>query len=128
MDVDVDLRLNGKIVTRCYIDAAFSLEFWEKGFRTVIRIGGRMSIAQGGLHLELSASKPTEAAQASVLWGKTVAKATGRKDGSLDVDFADGYRLTVPVDPDYEAWELRGNGGFLVVSRPGGGLAIWDSK
>ncbi len=127
-DVDVDLRLSGKVVSRFCVDKAFSLEILEKGARTVIRIGGRMSIEHGGVVVTLSGENPTEATKASILLGKTIGKATGRKDGSLDVGFADGYRLTVPVDLDYEAWELRGSGGFLVVSRPGGGLAIWDSK
>ena|SRR5213593_2434577 len=128
MDVDVDLRLRGKIVSRCCIDAAFSIEFLEKGFRTVIRIARQMSIEQGGMRLELSAEKPTEAAQASIVLRKTVAQAIGLKDGTLDVSFADGSSLVVPADPDYEAWELSASDGFLVVSRPGGGLATWSAK
>ena len=128
MDIDVDLRLKGKVVTRCYLDGAFGLEFWEKGSRTVIRITRIMRIEQGGLELELSAEKTTEAAQASILLRKTIAHAVGLKDGTLDVSFSDGTRLIVPVDPDYEAWEVSGDDGFLVVSRPGGGLAVWGPR
>jgi hypothetical protein len=127
-DEDIDLRLKGKMVTRCYIDAAFSLEFWEKGFLTVIRISSLMSIEKGELLLKLSAGKTAEAAQATMLWGKKVEHAVGRKDGSLDIGFVDGTKLRVPIDPDYEAWDLRGEKGFIVVSRPGGGLAIWLPK
>ncbi len=87
-----------------------------------------MSIEAGGMRLDLSADIPTEAAQASILLRKTVGQAIGRKDGSLDVIFADGSKLVVPIDPDYEAWEISASDGFLVVSRPGGGLATWSPK
>jgi len=129
MDVDVDLRLKSRTVTRCCIDAALSIEFWEKGTTTtVIRIGGRMRIEDGGMRLDISPRKPRESAQAAVLWGKKVAQATGRADGTLDVSFEDGSRLVVPVDPHYEAWEVSADDGFLVVSQPGGRLAIWNPK
>jgi len=127
-DTDVDLRLKGKIVSRCCIDAAFSLEVLEKGSRTVIRIGGQMSIEQGGVLLNLSGGKPTQAGQASILQGKTIEQAIGRKDGSLDVTFTDGSRLVVPIDPHYEAWEANATDGFMVVSRPGGGLSTWKPR
>jgi hypothetical protein len=128
MDVDVDLRLKGKVVSRCCIDAAFSLEFHEKGSRTVIRIARQMNIEHGSMMLSLSAENPTEAARACILQRKTITEAIGRKDGSLNVSFSDGSKLVVPVDPDYEGWELSATDGFLVVSRPGGGLATWSPR
>jgi len=127
-EADVELRLNGKNVSRCCIDTAFSLEVLEKDAQTVIRIGGQMNIKHGGTQLSLSGEKPTQAGQAFILVGKTIERAIGRKDGSLDISFVDGSRLVVPVDPHYEAWELSASDGFLVVSRPGGGLATWSAK
>jgi|GEM_PF-2068770 len=125
---DVDLRLKGKIISRCCIDAAFSLEILEERSRTVIRIGGQMSIEHDGFRLSLSGEKPKEAAQASVLLGKTIGSAIAHGDGSLEIGFKDGSRLLVPVDPHYEAWEMNATDGFMVVSRPGGGLSTWSPR
>ena len=127
-DTDIDLRLNGKTVSRCCVDSAFSLEVLEKDSRTVIRIGGRMSIEDGGIQLSLSGEKSGEAGQASILVGKTIDHAIAGKDGGLDVRFTDGSRLVVPFDPDYEAWEANATDGFMVVSLPGGGLSSWKPR
>src|SRR6266516_141831 len=53
-EADVELRLNGKNVSRCCIDTAFSLEVLEKDAQTVIRIGGQMNIKHGENQLSLS--------------------------------------------------------------------------
>ncbi len=128
LESDVDLRLTGKVVSRCCVDTALSLEFLEKDMQTSIRIGGQILIEQEGTRLELSGETTTEAGQASVLVGRIVRRALGQKDGTLDMGFTDGSRLMVPVDPRYEAWELSSTDGFMVVSRPGGGLAIWGPR
>lgn len=126
LDVDVDLCLKGKQVSRCCIDASFSLEILERGFRTEIRISTQMSIEQDGTRLELSAEKPMDAAKGAILQGKIVSNAVGNKDGSLSMTFTDGSKLTVPVSDNYEAWTLNASDGFLVVSQPGGKLAVWS--
>jgi len=87
-----------------------------------------MNIEQKGIRLRLSGENPTEAGQASMLVGKTISRAIGRKDGCLDVGFTDGSKLIVHVDPGYEAWEVSASDGFMVVSRPGGGLSKWSSR
>jgi hypothetical protein len=56
----------------------------------------------------------------------TVEHATALQDGGLVIDFDDGGRLHVPSD-EYEAWQLHGDDGSLIVSIAGGGLAIWDA-
>jgi hypothetical protein len=130
-DIDVDLRLTGKVVSRCCIDYAFIVEFLEKKMRTVIRIGGEMNIIgrNGENNLNLTGDKPSDAGQASsIFFGKTVQEATGKKDGRLDISFTDGTRLLVRVHQKYEAWELSADDGFMVVSLPGGKLAIWGPR
>ena len=127
-DADIDLRLSGKTVSRCCVDMAFSLEFLEGDSRTVIRIGGRMNIEDGGTRLSLSGERAAQAGQASILVGKTIEHAISGKDGTLDVRFTDGSRLVVPFDTDYEAWEANATDGFMVVSLPGGGLSSWKPK
>ena len=48
------------------------------------------------------------------------------KSGRLVVRFEDGSRIEAPPDPAYEAWNITGPHGVLIVSMPGGELAIWD--
>jgi Family of unknown function (DUF6188) len=53
------------------------------------------------------------------------------KDGRLDVKFEDESRIQVPMDPEFEAWEICGPGGvdgLKITSMPGGGLAIWRDR
>ncbi|MBO3741833.1 DUF6188 family protein [Actinoplanes flavus] len=44
--------------------------------------------------------------------------------GALKVAFEDAY-VVVPYDQMYEAWQVRSDEGLLIVSMPGGDLAIW---
>jgi len=127
-DSDVDLRLSGKVVSRCCVDNAFILEILEKEAMTSIRIGGLMDMELAGDRLTLSGERPAEAGRACILMGKTIEHAVGRSDGSLEIAFTDGSRLDVPVDPHYEAWEASADDGFMVVSLPGGRLAVWSGR
>lgn len=43
-------------------------------------------------------------------------------DGTLTVELADGSRLVVGPDPDFEAWTLRLPDGTTFVCQPGGGV------
>jgi len=57
-----------------------------------------------------------------------VVEATVDRDSRLTVDFGEGQILSVPPDPDFENWEVRGPGDIQVVGMPGGGEpAIWDA-
>lgn len=44
--------------------------------------------------------------------------------GSLQIDFANGASLFVTPDEHYEAWEMLGDG-FWLISTPGGGLSLF---
>jgi hypothetical protein len=47
------------------------------------------------------------------------------KDGRLHLAFDGGWSIEVPPGTDYEPWTLNGPDGLLLVSVPGGDLAIW---
>lgn len=50
-------------------------------------------------------------------------------DGTLGLSFVSGTSITVPPDADYEAWQVSGPAGYLVVCLPGSGqLAVWSSE
>jgi len=46
-------------------------------------------------------------------------------EGVLHLAFDDGSRVVVPPQDDYETWQISGPGTSLIVSLPGGELAIW---
>lgn len=62
------------------------------------------------------------------LVGRTVV--TGEVDdrGGLHITFDGGTALEVQADPEYEAWNVAGPRGSLVVSMPGGQLGIWSAE
>jgi len=62
------------------------------------------------------------------LVGHTIEDATADTAGALHVIFEGGARLTVEPDAAYEAWSVSGPDGALVVSTPGGKLAIWKPQ
>ncbi|MEI2279047.1 DUF6188 family protein [Paenarthrobacter ilicis] len=60
---------------------------------------------------------------------KVVAEAKAFDDGRLEIVLQDGFRLSVVPEPKpaYEAWNVTGPDGLLIVSMPGGELALWGS-
>jgi hypothetical protein len=49
------------------------------------------------------------------------------RDGSISVEFEDGFALTAGSGEAYENWEVVGPRGLKIVGLPGGGEpAIWD--
>ena len=53
---------------------------------------------------------------------------TESMDALLRIDFSNGMSISVEPDEKYEAWNVSGPHGFLVVALPGGGIATWRSK
>jgi hypothetical protein len=50
-----------------------------------------------------------------------------QRDGTLSLHFESGATVTVPPDPNFEAWQVDGPGTRLVVCPPGGSpLAVWS--
>ncbi|WP_405489074.1 DUF6188 family protein [Nocardia sp. NBC_00511] len=60
--------------------------------------------------------------------GSAVLAADADEVHGLVIDFESGNRITIPVDQDYEAWNVTGPDGYRVISLPGGELAFWSAK
>lgn len=118
------LPIRGKEVSRCFVDAAFGIQFFEGG-ETTIRVEGRFSLRLNDEVWDLDPEDKSRVGKAAILVGKVVKEAVAFADGGLRMDFADGAALLVPPDRDYEAWEASAPGGFLAVSTAGGGLSVW---
>lgn len=61
------------------------------------------------------------------LFGRTVASAEAKDDGSLLLDFGEGRLLGVPSGDGYEPWCIRGPLGTL-ASMSSGGLTSWRTR
>jgi hypothetical protein len=60
---------------------------------------------------------------------KVIAEGRAFDDGRLQVVLQDGCRLHVVPEPEsaYESWNVTGPDGLLIVSIPGGELAVWGT-
>lgn len=120
------MPLQGIMVTRCCIDSAFGIEFWESDKTTTIRIAGPFVLQEQGAAQHLSPEHPKTLGPALSLIGKTVTAVHASKDGCLAASFADGSSLSVAPDAEYEAWEVVSSKGLRVVCTPGGSLSLWQ--
>jgi hypothetical protein len=120
------ILMEGWQVTQLRVDAAFGLVFWRSNNAEIsIRIGNDFSYNEGEDQYALSPSQPTALGPALALLGQEISAATTTKNGGLYLRFGSAISVSVPPDPQYEAWELSGPKGFLVVCTPGGELSIW---
>lgn len=107
-------------VSRCIIDHAFSLEFYEGEQAAVLRIEGDFTISDRDRVYRLSPSVPMELGPAVALFGQV--------EGKLELAFEDGRTLSVEPDACYEAWEVSGPDGMRAVCTPGGAISVWQPK
>jgi len=122
------LPLQGKAVTRCFVDSAFGLECWERDSLIIIRIEGLFVFEEQGVKRHLSPEHPTTLGPVLSVLGKTITSAHAHKNGALAVYFASGSSLSVAPDAEYEAWEMVTSEGLHVVCTPGGSLSIWHAE
>lgn len=54
-----------------------------------------------------------------------LARSGVEENGTLVLGFTSGVTIAVPADEHYEAWQISGPDGYLVVCAPGGNLAVW---
>lgn len=62
------------------------------------------------------------------LFGAKVLSAVAFKTGSMRLVFDNGWHLNSRADPSFEAREVLGQGGWRIVSMPGGKLAVWSGR
>jgi uncharacterized protein DUF6188 len=118
------LPFAGCQVTRCSFDYSVTL-LLDNGFAVTIESAFLLREGEGGGDVRLVPGDPRTLAPALTFWQRTAASAFAHEDGRLELRFADGGAIEVPAGDRYEAWNLTGPGGLLVVSLPGGELAIW---
>ncbi len=120
------LPLQGTLVNRCIVDYAFSLDFqFESREALTLKLETPFTLARGKREKRFSPGMyPTELGSALGLFRKKVESAVAWKDGRLDVAFSGGIRLHASPDPQFEAWNLSGPRGLLMVCSPGGMITV----
>ena len=69
--------------------------------------------------------RPAETGPVLALLDAAVTRIVAFKDGRLVMTFQPGWIIEVPAGLQYEAWTLNGPDGLLLVSVPGGDVAVW---
>ncbi len=118
--------IEGREVTRCYIDYSFGIELWLPGDPVVIRINETFYfIAKDVKYMFVPFQEPEAVGPILSILHKTIEYAKAYKDGRLELKFSDESLLSVPVNVKYEAWEINATNGLRLICLPGGGLTIW---
>lgn len=122
-----DLGLRGRTVTSIHVEYALYLRLSDQYYVTV-ESPFRFDLPDRSVDL----SPETDAEEVRALLGRLVGHriddAAVSETGVLTIHFDDSTRLTVEPDPAYEAWNVSGPAGFLMVCTPGGELALWTGS
>lgn len=123
----MDLGLRAKTLESVLVDHTVRMQLSD-GYFIVIESPFRTGI--DGSSVSLSPEEDGDRIIQSLrqLVGHTIDDADVDAAGTLHLIFEGANRLTVEPDPNYEAWSVSGPEGALVVSTPGGKLAVWKSQ
>lgn len=124
------LPLKGGRVEQCCLDNALTLTLEVSARSWSLRIETPFVLvppAESSERFESSENAPPSAwgPAADVLLHNTIVDANVASDGTLELGFADGYRLHVSPSDQWEAWQFIGPSQEVIVCGPGGGLARW---
>lgn len=129
---DIVLPLEGSTVTICAIDYAFNLHLVGDHASFDLRIEQPFVIrsidGSRQIFAPTDCENCTELGPALTVLFKAVARGVASRGGSVSIEFTDGTVLVVEPHSQYEAWTFNGDDGRLIVSMPGGGLAVWPAK
>lgn len=117
-------RVGGRDMTFVRVDHQTRLQFDD--FEIVIECPFRVTTPDGSEY-NLDPAERISLGPVLGLYPDALITATVDADASLRLRLASGATLDVPADERYEAWQVNGPDGFLVVCTPGGQrLDIWD--
>lgn len=122
----MDLGLDGKKLQSVLIENSLVMTFSDEFFALM---ASPLTLSREGEAFTLTPDEdPAEAfAPIRQLVGLDVVESVADDSGALRMAFEDGSLIQVPADDQYEAWNVSGPRGALVVSMPGGELAIWSA-
>jgi Family of unknown function (DUF6188) len=123
---DVPHRLGGRDLAFIRIDRQARLQFDQ--FEVVIETPF-IVISAKGEERTADPSITTSLVPLLELYPDALMAATVDSDATLQLRLSSGASLVVPPHPEFEAWQVNGRDGFLVVCTPGGAnLAVWSGS
>jgi hypothetical protein len=122
-----DLGLRGRTVTSIHVEYALYLRLSDR-YDVTAESPFRLHLRDRSVELSPEADPDEVRALLGRLVGHRIVDARVSETGSLTICFDDSTRLSVDPDPAYEAWNVSGPAGFLIVCVPGGELAIWNGS
>ena len=96
---EVAIPVASRVVSRCYCDSAFGIQFFEDDPEATIRIEGRFLLRQASGELELRGASPSDVGKAMIVMGQMVERSIASNTGELAIEFSGGMQLRVPADP-----------------------------
>jgi len=123
----MDLGLRGKRLQSLLIEYSIRMQLSDVYFAL---IASPFTLDRHGKVFTISPEDDPDEAFEPIrqLVGQQVEDARATPSGGLEMVFEDGSRLQVAPDEAHEAWNVSGPDGALVVSMPGGELAIWSPQ
>lgn len=123
----MELMLSGKRVESILVEYSLRMQLSEDYF---VVVESPLVLQAGGETFSLSPEvDPDEAFEPlRALVGQLLTSATVDPRGTLRISFDDGAHLQVEPDDAYEAWNVSGPDGALVVCMPGGTIANWSAQ
>lgn len=116
------LPLGGVPIGRIQVD--FRLSFLSDGFHLVCETG--FTVEDGERSDWVDPADPATLLPAVMLFNRRLESVLMYKNGTLRLHFEDGARLRVLPHESYEAWNMNGDDGLMIVCMPGGELAVWS--
>lgn len=122
----MDLGLRGKKLQSVLIENSLVVQFSDDYFAL---IASPLTLSRSGHVSTVTPDEDPEEVFAPIreMVGLDVVESTADDSGALKIAFGDGSVIHVMADKAYEAWNVSGPRGALVVSMPGGKLAIWNA-
>ncbi|MFF8775454.1 DUF6188 family protein [Kitasatospora sp. NPDC015120] len=122
------MNLRGQAVTRISIDYKLTL-LLDSDARVVLGCPFELTQSAKGTREPVVLDPGRQDVVAALgLFGAKVLSAVAFKTGSMRLVFDNGCHLNSRAHPDFEAWEVLGPGGWRIIARPGGGLAVWSGQ
>jgi Family of unknown function (DUF6188) len=115
------IDLSGQTLTGLRAEYTVGLTFTGDYF-VLIQSPFTLTIHGEAISLTPDTSPPEALEPLQSLTGRTVTESTISDTGTLSLTFDDGSRVVVEPDGDYEAWNLAGPDGLIIVCMPSGEL------
>jgi hypothetical protein len=109
-----------------HVDFRLGLDISDASGIVRVTVEQRCWLRQSDREITLNPDDPSTVAPILKLFNAKVDAVAIRRTGELAVQFADGHRLDVCPNDQYEAWQIACENEFLIVCAPGGSVTIFQ--